>query len=68
MTKTISASKLRTYLKQVLLDVGYYQGEYLVERFGEPIAAIIPIEDFELLKAIKQQQPSDSSSETESDF
>jgi prevent-host-death family protein len=65
MIKTISASELRPRLKQVLNEVGYNQIEYIIERFGEPIAAIISIEDFHLLQAIKQQQ---SNSSQESDL
>jgi prevent-host-death family protein len=56
MLKTISTSDLRTQIKQVLNEVGYGQAQYVVEKFGEPTAAIISVEDFRLLQATKQEQ------------
>jgi prevent-host-death family protein len=56
MQKTISASELRTYIRRVLNEVGYGGDEYLIEKFGEPIAALISVEDFRLLQLVKQQQ------------
>jgi prevent-host-death family protein len=56
MLKTISTSELRTQVKRVLNEVGYGQVQYVVEKFGEPTAAIISLEDFRLLQAAKQQQ------------
>lgn len=53
--KTISASKLRTQIRRVLNEVGYGQIEYVIEKFGEPTAALITIEDFRLLQVAKQQ-------------
>jgi prevent-host-death family protein len=60
MLKTISSSELRAQIKRVLNEVGYGQSEYVVEKFGEPIAAIISVEDFQLLQATKQQQATTS--------
>jgi prevent-host-death family protein len=54
--KSISASELRTQIKRVINEVSYGQTEYVVEKFGEPTAAIINIEDYRLLQEIKQQQ------------
>ncbi len=45
MLRTISSSNLRSQIKRVLNDVGYGQNAYMVKKFGEPIAAIISIED-----------------------
>ncbi len=57
MLKTISSSNLRTQVKTVLNEVGYSQGvHYIVQKFGEPTAAIISMEDFRFLQAAKQQQ------------
>jgi prevent-host-death family protein len=56
MLKVISTTDLRTEIRRVLNEVGYGQAEYVVERFGEPIAAIISLEDFRLLQAIKRQR------------
>lgn len=56
MLKTISSSDLRAQIKRVLNEVGYGQVLYIVEKFGEPTAAIISMEDFHLLQAARQQQ------------
>jgi prevent-host-death family protein len=56
MLKTISSSDLRAQIKRVLNEVGYGQVLYIVEKFGEPTAAIVSIEDFRLLQAAKEQQ------------
>jgi len=60
MLKTISSSDLRAQMKRVLNEVGYGQALYVVEKFGEPTAAIISMEDFRLLQAARQQQASAS--------
>ena len=59
MLKTISVSDLRAHIKRVLNEVGYGKSEYLIEKFNEPTAAIINIEDFRLLQKIKQRQQPD---------
>jgi prevent-host-death family protein len=64
MLKTISTTELRAEIKRVLSEVGYGQSQYLVEKFGEPTAAIINLEDFRLLQAIKQRQATGSLRET----
>jgi prevent-host-death family protein len=56
MLRTISTTDLRAEIKRVLNEVGYGQAQYVVEKFGEPTAAIINLEDFYLLQALKQQQ------------
>lgn len=56
MLKTISSSELRAQIKRVLNEVGYGQVLYIVEKFGEPTAAVISMEDFHLLQAARQQQ------------
>ena len=56
MLKTISTTDLREQIKRVLNEVGYGQAQYLVEKFGEPTAAIINMDDFRLLQAARQQQ------------
>ena len=56
MLKTISSSDLRAQIKRVLNEVGYGQAQYIVEKFGEPTAAIISIDDFRLLQSVRQQQ------------
>lgn len=56
MLKTISSSELRAQIKRVLNEVGYGRVLYIVEKFGEPTAAIISMEDFRLLQAAKREQ------------
>lgn len=56
MLKTISLSDLPTDLKKVLSEVGYGQNQYVVEQLGEPTAAIINMDDFQLLQRVKEQQ------------
>jgi prevent-host-death family protein len=62
--KTISTSDLRNHVKRVLNEVGYGGVHYLVEKFGEPTAAIISVEDYRLLQAAKRQQAANSLRDT----
>jgi prevent-host-death family protein len=64
MPKTISSSELRAQIKRILNEVGYGQSQYVVERFGEPTAAIVSVEDLRLLQAVKQQRAKTSLRET----
>ena len=56
MLKTISSSDLRSQIRRVLDDVGYGKTQYVVEKFGEPTAAIISMEDFQLLRTALEQR------------
>jgi prevent-host-death family protein len=56
MLRTISSSDLRAQIKRVLNEVGYGKTQYIVEKFGEPTAAIISMEDFHLLQATREQR------------
>jgi prevent-host-death family protein len=56
MLRTISSSDLRAQIKRVLNEVGYGKTQYIVEKFGEPTAAIISMEDFRLLQAAREQR------------
>jgi prevent-host-death family protein len=56
MVRKISSSDLRTQVKHVLNEVRYGRAQYIVEKFGEPTAAIVSIEDFYLLQAASEQQ------------
>ena len=64
MLKTISTTDLRAQIRRVLNEGGYGQAQYLVEKFGEPTAAIISLEDFRLLQAAKRQRAASSLQET----
>ena len=68
MPKTISTTELRTEIKRVLNEVGYGQAQYIVEKFGEPTAAIINLEDFRLLQALKEQRAASTLRETLADI
>jgi len=54
--KTITSSDLRNRIRHVLNEVGYGQSQYIVEKFGEPTAAIISMQDFHLLQSAKRDQ------------
>lgn len=60
MLKTISSSELRAKIKRVLNEVGYGQAQYIVEKFGEPTAAIISMEDFRFLQDARRQRATSS--------
>jgi prevent-host-death family protein len=64
MLRTISTTDLRAKIKRVLNEVGYGQAQYVVEKFGEPTAAIINLDDFRLLQAVKERQAAGALRET----
>lgn len=50
MLKTVSAIKVRQNLGQVMNEVSLKDDEYIVERAGKPLVAIIPVEKYLSLK------------------
>lgn len=46
MLKTVSAIKVRQNLGHVMNEVSLKDDEYIVERSGKPLVAIIPIEKY----------------------
>jgi prevent-host-death family protein len=60
MLRTISSSELRAQLKRVLNEVAYGRAQYIVEKFDEPVAAVINIGDYRILQSAKQQMASSS--------
>lgn len=50
MLKTVSAIKARQNLGQVMNEVALKDDEYIVERAGKPLVAIIPVERYLSLK------------------
>ncbi len=54
MLKKISAMKARQNLGQIMNEVSLKEDEYIVERAGKPLIAIIPIETY--LKMKKEQE------------
>jgi len=56
MVRNISSSDLRSQIRHVLNEVGYGDAQYVVEKFGEPTAAIISVDDFRLLQQVKAER------------
>lgn len=55
MTKTTNAIKARQNLGQ-LLEEAYYRGdEFIIERAGKPMAALIPIQEFQRWQAQREK-------------
>ncbi|MEM7133049.1 MAG: type II toxin-antitoxin system Phd/YefM family antitoxin [Chloroflexota bacterium] len=50
--KRVTSSELRTNVKRVLNEIEYGDEQYIIEKFGEPSAAIISIEDFQFFQTI----------------
>ena len=50
MYKTISALKARQNLGQVMNEVALKGDEYIIERAGKPLVAVIPIEKYQSLQ------------------
>jgi len=51
MSKRISALKVRQNLGQVMNEVALRGDEYIIERAGKPLVAIIPIEKYRAMQA-----------------
>ena len=50
MVKTISAMKIRQNLGQVMNEVALRGDDYVIERAGKPMVAIIPMEKYRKLQ------------------
>jgi len=55
MQKTISAIKVRQNLGSVMNEVALKEDEYIVERAGKPLVAIIPIAQYEQIKRQREE-------------
>lgn len=55
MLKRISAIKVRQNLGQVMNEVALKEDEYIVERAGKPLVAIIPIEKYQRLQGEREE-------------
>ena len=55
MLKTISAIKVRQNLGQVMNEIALKDDEYIVERAGKPLVAIIPIEQYQSMKKEREE-------------
>lgn len=47
MRKTVSAVRARGKLGQMLEEVYYRGDQYVIERAGKPMAAVVPVEQYE---------------------
>ncbi len=56
MIKTTSSSQLRSNIKRILNEVEYGGVQYVVEKFGQPAAAIVSIKDLELIQERRQKE------------
>ncbi len=77
MLKTVSAIKVRQNLGQLMNEVSIKADEYIVERAGKPLVAIIPIEKYLAMKENREdffrlyssiQKHADSSSAVDDDL
>jgi prevent-host-death family protein len=55
MRKTINAVRARGQLGQILEEVYYRGDQYIIERAGKPMAAVVPIELFEQWQKAKEE-------------
>lgn len=55
MLKTVSAIKVRQNLGQLMNEVSIKADEYIVERAGKPLVAIIPIEKYLNIKGNREE-------------
>ncbi|QWR76005.1 type II toxin-antitoxin system Phd/YefM family antitoxin [Candidatus Magnetomonas plexicatena] len=55
MLKKISAMDARRQFGQLMDEVSVRQDDYIVERAGKPIVAIIPVRQYEQLQKNKEQ-------------
>jgi len=54
MLKRISAIKVRQNLGHVMNEVALKEDEYIVERAGKPLVAIIPIDQYQRLRGERE--------------
>jgi prevent-host-death family protein len=54
MSRTITTSALREQIRTVLDEVGFGTTQYVIERNGQPVAALIPLDDLRLLESTKR--------------
>jgi prevent-host-death family protein len=52
---TVSAMNLRERIGDILNQVHYGKERFVIERRGEPVAAIVSIEEFERLERLEQE-------------
>ncbi len=55
MDKTVSALKVRQNLGQLINEIYYRGDEFIIKRAGKPMAALVTIEDYQKLIALKKK-------------
>lgn len=55
MPSTISTSKAREFLADLITEVAYKGERVILTRHGKPVAAIISAEDLERLEALERR-------------
>jgi prevent-host-death family protein len=54
-TMTLNAARAREQLAEALNRVGFGKERVVIERHGKPVAALVPIEDLETLRALEDR-------------
>jgi prevent-host-death family protein len=52
---TLNAARVREQFAEALNRVGYGKERVVIERHGKPVAALVPIEDLETLRALEDR-------------
>ena len=52
---TVNAVRLRATLADTLNQVAYAHERVVIEKHGKPVAALVPMEDLETLRALEDQ-------------
>ncbi len=52
---TMSSSQAREHFPEVISEVGFGKRRFIVTRRGKKLAAVVPIEDLNLIEAIEDQ-------------
>lgn len=62
--KHITVTDLRTQTREILENVHFRGWRYVVERAGQPMAALVNVEEFERLAGAAQPTPGESAKST----
>jgi len=52
---TLNAARARERFAEALNRVGYAKERVVIERHGKPVAALVPIEDLETIRALEDR-------------
>ncbi|MBF0464802.1 MAG: type II toxin-antitoxin system Phd/YefM family antitoxin [Nitrospirae bacterium] len=55
MLKTISAIEARRQFGQIMNEVSLKEDDYIIERAGKPLVAIVPLKKYEWMKQEKER-------------